>query len=110
MLEMSNGCDMNIAQKVREAKERFPEDFCPVKDCLWRIHTARGESPCQYHPVAIERVLVASVAIEKAAKGAVMTQDELTALREYASDGKAWVSRKTFLAVVESHLRKLEEK
>ena len=40
---------MNVAQQVRLAKEKYPDDFCPVKGCLWRVRTARGYRPCQKH-------------------------------------------------------------
>lgn len=36
----------SVARDVRERKERHPEDYCRVKDCLWR--TSSG--PCQKHP------------------------------------------------------------
>lgn len=36
-----------VAKSVREQKEKHPENYCRVKDCLWR--TASG--PCQKHPV-----------------------------------------------------------
>lgn len=42
----------STAMRVREAKERKPEDFCKVPACLWRIRTAQGANPCRKHPVA----------------------------------------------------------
>ena len=33
----------STAKKVREAKERHPELYCPEKDCLWR--TGGGYCP-----------------------------------------------------------------
>ena len=40
---------MNVAASVRRSKEKYPDDYCPVKDCLWRVRTARGYKPCQKH-------------------------------------------------------------
>lgn len=41
----------NTAARVREAKERKPEDFCAVPSCLWRTRNAAGANPCKKHPV-----------------------------------------------------------
>jgi len=41
---------MNTAARVAAAKRKYPEDFCPVKGCLWRVYTARGVNPCRNHP------------------------------------------------------------
>lgn len=37
-----------VAGSVRANKERHPERYCSVKNCLW--NTTRG--PCQKHPHA----------------------------------------------------------
>ena len=42
---------MNTAAKVRIEKDKHPERFCAVRDCLWRIQTAVGPNPCRKHPV-----------------------------------------------------------
>jgi hypothetical protein len=40
-----------VAKMVRLDKEKNPENFCPVRGCLWRIKTRNGDNPCQNHPV-----------------------------------------------------------
>jgi len=35
-----------VAMKVRESKEKNPEQFCPIKNCLWRI---KDGSRCPKH-------------------------------------------------------------
>lgn len=40
---ISLGDDMNTPQKVREAKEAQPANFCVQKNCLWRIRGRNGE-------------------------------------------------------------------
>lgn len=30
----------SVAAKVRQSKERHPEHFCPVRNCLWRTMVA----------------------------------------------------------------------
>ena len=42
----------STAKMVRESKERFPEQFCPVKNCLWR--TGGGRCPRHPAPLAVE--------------------------------------------------------
>lgn len=32
----------SVAKKVRERKERYPQDYCMAKNCLWRVH----DTPC----------------------------------------------------------------
>jgi hypothetical protein len=41
--------DENTAMKVRLAKEKNPENYCPDKKCLWRVKTAQGDKPCPKH-------------------------------------------------------------
>ncbi len=41
----------NVAAKVRQEKEMFPDRFCAVRGCLWRVVTKDGPSPCRKHPV-----------------------------------------------------------
>lgn len=48
----------STAMRVREAKERKPEDFCKVPACLWRIRTAQGANPCKKHPIKPAPALV----------------------------------------------------
>ncbi len=48
---------MNTAAKVRQHKEKHPDLYCPVKNCLWRIVTPRGEKPCQKHPISSQLVI-----------------------------------------------------
>jgi hypothetical protein len=43
---------MNTAAKVREAKEKNPENFCPNPRCLWRTETRYGTKPCPKHQSA----------------------------------------------------------
>jgi hypothetical protein len=40
-----------VAKMVRLDKEKNPENFCPVRGCLWRIKTRNGDNPCRNHPV-----------------------------------------------------------
>ena len=45
---MSRG---STAAKVREHKETWPELYCHVKNCLWRVkHTGGPDTPCRKHP------------------------------------------------------------
>lgn len=37
-----------VAAKVRAHKEKHPEQYCPVPDCLWRF---RDGQPCTRHGV-----------------------------------------------------------
>lgn len=43
----------STAARVREAKERRPQDFCRVPSCLWRTVTATGSKPCKKHPMPV---------------------------------------------------------
>jgi hypothetical protein len=46
----------SVAAKVRKEKEAHPERFCPVRNCLWKIVTPWGASPCRKHPVTVAEV------------------------------------------------------
>lgn len=48
----------SVAAAVRLAKERSPDQFCPVPRCLWRIkgHDGSPRKPCRNHPVAAPKV------------------------------------------------------
>jgi len=51
---------VNTAARVAAAKRKYPEDFCPVKGCLWRVYTARGVNPCRNHPAERSETAVSS--------------------------------------------------
>ncbi len=36
----------SVVKKVRERKEKHPEQYCAVKECLWRI---KGGTMCPKH-------------------------------------------------------------
>lgn len=38
--------------KVALDKSRHPENYCPVKGCLWRVRHLHGfpDTPCKRHP------------------------------------------------------------
>ena len=40
---------MRIAAKVHLEKDKYPERFCPDKQCLWRVWTRSGAKPCPKH-------------------------------------------------------------
>lgn len=41
----------SVAASARRRKEAHPEQYCTARNCLWRIVTERGPSPCMKHPV-----------------------------------------------------------
>jgi hypothetical protein len=45
-VEESHG---STAMKVRQAKEKTPENYCPNSKCLWRVKTRDGDKPCPKH-------------------------------------------------------------
>jgi hypothetical protein len=44
-----------VAKTVRENKEKHPEYYCGVPNCLWRTQTRGGYKPCGNHQTAIVR-------------------------------------------------------
>lgn len=45
-----------FAETVRRQKELHPDRFCQgTRDCLWRIVTRAGPSPCPRHPTGTVR-------------------------------------------------------
>lgn len=44
---MRNATGSGVAMRVRLAKERHPEHYCPR--CLWRTETIKGFMPCPKH-------------------------------------------------------------
>jgi hypothetical protein len=41
---------VNVAAKVRKAKEKSPELYCSDPRCLWRVVTPTGFKACAKHP------------------------------------------------------------
>jgi hypothetical protein len=39
-----------FASVVRQQKALRPSDYCAAKDCLWRVQTRNGPTPCPRHP------------------------------------------------------------
>lgn len=40
-----------VAKSLRHKKEQRPDDFCAVKNCLFRTRVNGEERPCMRHPV-----------------------------------------------------------
>jgi hypothetical protein len=87
---------MNVAAKERKSKERWPEDYCSAKDCLWRVRTREGVKPCPKHgarlaglaPETIDLMdsLVKSLR-DQQGTAPVLSEDELQLIRAKVAGG-----------------------
>ena len=47
----------SVAAKVRQHKQTWPELYCRVPSCLWRVkHDGRPDTPCRKHPAPLPTV------------------------------------------------------
>lgn len=69
----------SVAKKVRERKERHPEKYCRVKNCLWRVPA--GEFLCERCALK----LVAKMGLEFSDQTQEQIQERIAALE--ASNG-----------------------